>query len=101
MNYPRGIRSGSLRQMKEMNFRSGWALAGEWRRFMPTPRRRRELVDWLKQNPGEDVLQDDDWSQRCRDNFSAAACALCALARDNIWPAVRWRQALHVWSDDI
>ena len=77
-----------------------WMGGGEWRKFVPAPRRRRELVGWLKENPGNDVWQDDDWSQRCRDNFSAAACALCTLAGENTWPTVRWRQALNVWSDD-
>ena len=65
---------------------------------VPAPRRPRELVGWLKQNPGTD-WQDDDWSRRCRDDIRAAACALCALAKDDAWPAVRWRQALHVWSE--
>ena len=74
--------------------------SGEGRSLVHAPRRRRELVDWLKQNPETDVWQDDNWSQRCRNNFSAAACALCALARENIWPTVRWHQALNVWSDD-
>ena len=68
--------------------------------FVAAPRRPRELIVWLTQNPGTDIFQDDGWSPRCRDDFRVAACALCALARDNTWPAVRWRQALHVWSED-
>ncbi len=64
------------------------------------PRRPRKLATWLRQNPGTDIFQDDGWSSRCRDDFRAAACALCALASDNTWPAVRWRQALHVWSEE-
>ena len=66
--------------------------------MVSAPRRSTELVDWLKQNPGTD-WQDDDWSRRCRDDIRAAACALSALAADDAWPTVRWRQALHVWSE--
>lgn len=72
----------------------------QWRRFVPTPRRRRELVDWLKQHPSADFWQEDDWRQRCRDNFPTTACALYALARGNIWPADRWVEALHAWSEE-
>ena len=66
---------------------------------MATPRRRRELVAWLEQNSKRDDWRNDDWSDRCRDNFPVTACALYALARDSIWPTDRWREALHVWSE--
>ena len=66
----------------------------------PLPRRRREMVGWLKRHPGKDDWQDDDWRQRCRDDFPTTACALCALARDGSWPADRWREALQAWSEE-
>lgn len=66
----------------------------------PLPRRRREMVEWLKQHPEIDRWQDDDWRQRCRDDFPTTACALCALARDGSWPADRWREALQAWSEE-
>ncbi len=72
----------------------------EMRKFNATPRRRRELVDWLKQHPSTDHRQEDDWRQRCRDNFATASCALLALAQEGIWPADRWREALQAWSED-
>ena len=72
----------------------------ELSRFMATPRRRRDLVEWLKQYPEKDVWQDDDWYRCCRDDFSTTACALCALAQDDIWPAGRWREALQAWSEE-
>jgi len=72
----------------------------EWRKFVATPRRRRELVAWLRQQPGTDHWQEDDWRQRCRDNFATTACALCALARESIWPTERWREALQAWSEE-
>lgn len=71
----------------------------EWRKFVATPHRRRELIEWLRQQPGTDRWQEDDWRQRCRDNFATTACALCALAREDVWPTDRWRVALQAWSE--
>lgn len=72
----------------------------EWRKFVATPRRRRELVEWLRQQPSSDHWQEDDWRQRCRDNFATTACALCALAGEGVWPTERWREALQAWSEE-
>jgi hypothetical protein len=72
----------------------------EWRKFVATPRRRRELIEWLRQQPSPDHWQEDDWRQRCRDNFATTACALCALAREGVWPTERWREALQAWSEE-
>jgi len=72
----------------------------EWRKFVATPRRRRELMEWLKRQPTTDPWQEDDWQQRCRDNFATTACALCALAREGVWPTDRWREALQAWSEE-
>jgi hypothetical protein len=78
-----------------------WMGAGEeWRKFVATPRRRRELIEWLRQQPGTDHWQDDDWRERCRTNFPTAACALWALATEGVWPIGRWREALQAWSED-
>ena len=74
--------------------------SGRWRKFVVTPRRRRELVEWLKEHPNTDHWQKDDWRQRCRDNFATTACALCALGRERIWPTDRWRDALDAWLDE-
>jgi hypothetical protein len=67
----------------------------ERRKIAATPRRRRELVEWLKQQTRE-----DDWRQRCRDNFGTTSCALYALAREGVWPKDRWREALQAWSEE-
>ena len=64
------------------------------------PRIRRELMFWLQQPPSRDAFVEDDWSEVCRTQFSVAAPALYALARGNIWPEVRWREALQAWSDE-
>ena len=83
-----------------MNFLIGWGMANEWRKFVATPRRRRDLIEWLRQQPGTEHWQEDDWQQRCRDSFATTACALCALAREGTWPTDRWREALQAWSEE-
>ena len=72
----------------------------EWREFVTSPRRRRDLIDWLRQHPSTDHWREDDWRQRCRDNFATTACALCALAKEGSWPTDRWREALQAWSEE-
>ncbi len=71
----------------------------EWRRFVKTPLRRSDLVEWLKANQ-TDTWQEDDWRQRCSEDFSTTACALYSLSKEDIWPIDRWREALQVWSED-
>ncbi len=68
-------------------------------RFMATPRRRRELVEWLRDHPERTDWQDDDWRLRCENEFPVTACALLALASDGTWLALRWREALQAWSE--
>ncbi|WP_372522111.1 anti-phage defense-associated sirtuin Dsr1 [Sulfuricaulis sp.] len=72
----------------------------EWREFYRTPHRRRELVLWLKEHASSDPWKDDDWRQRCRDDFPTTACALCALANEGVWLGDRWREALQAWSEE-
>lgn len=80
---------------------SSWVGDGnEWRKFTIAPRRRNELLEWLKQSPSADLWHGDDWQQRCRDNFATTACALCALSREGNWPTDRWRTALQAWSEE-
>ena len=69
-------------------------------RFVATPRRRRDLVEWLRQHGDREDWQEDDWRLRCQNDFAVTACALCALAGDGIWPSVRWREALQAWSEE-
>lgn len=71
----------------------------ELRKFVSTPHRRRDLMKWLKQ-PSTDPWQEDDWRQRCRDDFPTTACALCGLVQEGEWPADRWREALQAWAED-
>lgn len=65
------------------------------------PSSRRELVIWLEKYPNSvGFFHQDGWRERCRDNFPAAACTLCVLARKGAWLADRWREALQIWSED-
>ncbi len=65
------------------------------------PRRRRELVQWLREDHKFDfVVRKDDWKWRCQKNFPTAACALCALAKEDVWPPDCWRAALFIWSQE-
>ena len=72
----------------------------ELSRFVATPRRRRDLVEWLTQHADRESWHEDDWRLRCENDFAVTACALCALARNGAWPRVRWREALQAWSED-
>ncbi len=72
----------------------------ESREIIVTPRRRRELVEWLKQHPHTDSGQEDDWQQRCRDEFVTTAYALYALSQEGVWPNDRWREALQAWAEE-
>ena len=80
---------------------SSWMSEGEeWREFITTPRHQPELMEWLKQPAISDHMQENDWRQRCRDDFSTTSDALSALVQDEEWPTERWREALQVWAED-
>lgn len=65
------------------------------------PRKRRELVQWLKQPPAERrPFYEDTWHDTCRVRFFHSLFALCDLAQEGIWPAGRWREALQAWSEE-
>lgn len=65
-----------------------------------SPRQRKELVIWLKQDRKYDHWNRDDWRQRCSINFSTTACALYELTLEDYWPVDRWRDALQAWAED-
>ena len=65
------------------------------------PRRRTDLVNWLKHSvPARSPFYEDTWSETCRKRFGTSFYALSDLAREGIWPAERWREALQVWSEE-
>lgn len=71
----------------------------EWREFVTTPRDHEELMEWLRQ-PSEDFWHEDDWRQRCRDDFPGTFSALRGLVEQGEWVAERWREALQAWAED-
>jgi len=79
----------------------GWG--GErdpWRTSISTPRTRTGLLKYLRENPVLEQSKQDDWRQRCSDSPQTTAYVLCVLAREQVWPADRWRDALQAWSEE-
>jgi hypothetical protein len=66
------------------------------------PRKRTDLVRWLKQSQPESrsVFYEDTWLDICRTRFFHSWLALCDLAQEKLWPAERWRDALQAWSEE-
>jgi hypothetical protein len=65
------------------------------------PRKRDELVAWLKRPPpSQRPFYEDTWLETCRTRFFHCAFALCDLAREGQWPVERWREALQAWSEE-
>lgn len=66
------------------------------------PRKRSELVQWLKkpQPEGSSFYYEDTWADTCRTRFFHSLLALCDLAQEDVWLAGRWRDALQAWSDE-
>lgn len=71
-----------------------------FRKPLLTPRRRRDLIEWLKQHPTHGDFDDDDWRERCSNSFATTSYALYALSREGIWPNDRWQEALQAWSEE-
>ncbi|MCW8127556.1 anti-phage defense-associated sirtuin Dsr1 [Microbulbifer halophilus] len=90
-------------QRDEFPYWVGSAWVGDrapWQDFVPIPRTRRGLLNYLIENPVLDESKHDDWRKRCDESFQATAYALCYLAKQNVWPQERWRDALQAWSDE-
>jgi hypothetical protein len=65
------------------------------------PRKRQELVQWLtKPMPERRPFYEDTWRDVCRTRFFHSLSALGDLARDGVWPAGRWREALQAWAEE-
>ena len=65
------------------------------------PRKREELVQWLtKPKPKRRPFYEDTWREVCRSRFFHSLSALCDLARNDVWPADRWREALQAWAEE-
>jgi hypothetical protein len=71
--------------------------SGDWYKKQTAPKDLAALEKWLRIEHSD--LTNDDWSDRCKEDFSTAITALVNLAKDGAWPTQRWRAALQVWSD--
>ncbi|WP_322868294.1 anti-phage defense-associated sirtuin Dsr1 [Bradyrhizobium ottawaense] len=70
------------------------------RRIDIAPRKREDLVQWLKQpQPTTSFYDEDTWLDTCRTRFFHSLLALCDLAKEEMWPSARWREALQAWSE--
>jgi hypothetical protein len=73
----------------------------ESRDIESAPRKRQELVRWLKQAvPEGRPFYEDTWRETCQSRFFHSMYALCDLTREGLWPTERLREALEVWSQD-
>ena len=64
------------------------------------PRKRSELVDWLKlPKPTQSFYYEDTWREACRKHLLNTGYALWDLSREGHWPTERWREALLAWSE--
>jgi hypothetical protein len=78
-----------------------WMGRGEdLKKIKVTPKRRRDLVVWLQENPNRDHWSEDDWRERCKRDFPTTVAALLALAQRGEWFQDRWREALQAWADE-
>lgn len=63
------------------------------------PQNRQKLIEWLKQPPPEArPFYEDTWRETCGTRLSLCLAALWRLAKEGVWPAMRWREALQAWS---
>ena len=65
------------------------------------PRKRSDLVQWLTKPPPErQPFYEDTWRHVCRKHLLNSLCALSDLAKNDVWPAGRWREALQAWAEE-
>lgn len=65
------------------------------------PRKWQELKQWLTKPPPErSPFYEDTWRDVCRTRFFHSLSALWNLARDDVWPTSRWREALQAWAEE-
>ena len=73
----------------------------ENRRIDFAPRKRQDLVQWLRFPPRQErPFYQDNWADMCGTRFFHCLFALRDLAEEGFWPVGRWREALQVWSEE-
>jgi len=71
------------------------------RKVEDAPRKRKELVEWLKKYAATEwsPFCEDTWDVVCGKRYYHAVAALCDLAKQNIWPIHHWGVALQIWAN--
>jgi hypothetical protein len=65
------------------------------------PRKRSDLVHWLKRPPRErPSFHEDTWRETCRTRFFHSFFALCDLTQEGVWLPGRWGEALQAWTEE-
>lgn len=62
------------------------------------PMKLEPLCSWLQKEKRRTYLKQDTWPSLCKTEFHLSVAALYRLAKQDIWPEDRWRQALESWS---
>lgn len=65
------------------------------------PRKRQELVVWLRQSPRPHPFYGDNWQGICERYPLNVGYALFDLANENQWPVQRWVDAFYAWSKNV
>lgn len=61
---------------------------------------RDEFPSWIIDGDELRLHEDEEnWSNRCREDFPTTSNELTALAKEGEWPIERWREALQVWAE--
>lgn len=64
------------------------------------PRKRQDLVPWLKNPPANEwPSYENEWHKVCQKHPLNGLFALADLAQQDHWLLSRWKEALHTWSD--
>lgn len=70
----------------------------DWRTLLRSPEPVHELAEWLWDHPNHELMRDDDWRTRCREDVERTKAALLSLATQGRWVSSRWEDALDMWS---
>ena len=64
------------------------------------PRKRTDLVAWLKLSPSSPLpFSEDNWRSTCSKHLLNCSFALIDLAKEGKWPTDRWCDAIQAWSE--
>ena len=77
-----------------------------WKTYIPIPKTKEEIFEYLIEHPTMEDTQRDDWRQLCSEKFNETAYVLRELStQENLpiqkrWPISRWRDAIQAWTGE-